>query len=138
MIIQENFRPDVKYKYRDIFTKDPGIYEIFRAGTKNSYIETGKYCSFHNDLWFSIFDADGNPLMREVFETCVSEKIEKRERWLSLMYNENYYPVLSLYAAKEMQQSDPILVSRRIYVLLITLDENLLGNAASMKFEYMQ
>ena len=76
--------------------------------------------------------------MREVFETCVSEKYDERERWLSLMYNENLYPVLSLYAAKEYQRSDPILVSRRIYVLLITLDENLLGNAASMKFEYMQ
>ncbi len=138
-IIQENYRPDVKNKYRDIFTSNPGIWEIWRAGSKNSINhETKKYCSVHSDLWFSIFDADGNPLMREVFETCVSEKYDKRERWLSLMYNENLYPVLSLYAAKEFQRSDPILVSRRIYVLLITLDENLLGNAASMKFEYMQ
>ena len=78
--------------------------------------------------------------MREVFETCVNEKYEdpNRQPWLSLMYNENYYPVLSLYAAKSYQQSDPILISKRAYVLLITLDENLLGKAASMKFEYMQ
>ena len=141
-IIQENYRPDVKNKYRDIFTKNPGIYEIWRAGSKNS-VDTNSmtYCTVHNDLWFSVFDADGNPLMREVFETCVSEKYENpstRQPWLSLMYNENYYPVLSLYAAKGMQQSDPILISKRAYVLLITLDENLLARAASMKFEYMQ
>lgn len=139
--IQENFRLDVKNKYRDIFTKDPDIYEIWRAGSQNSVdLETMTYCSVHNDFWFSVFDADGNPLMREVFETCVNEKYEdpNRQPWLSLMYNENYYPVLSLYAAKSYQQSDPILISKRAYVLLITLDENLLGKAASMKFEYMQ
>ena len=127
--------PKVKKPYADIFTTGPAMYSIWDPNTKHRYPDG---CKVFSDLWFSVFDENGNPLMREVFETCHSEVTVTRQRWLAIIQGENLYPGLSLYAAKNHQRSDPILVAKRDYVLLVTLDENLLGNAASMKFEYKQ
>ncbi len=122
----------IKKKYATLFVDSRSPYSITRPNIKHYG------CVAHNDLWFSIYDGNKNLLTREVFETCHSEKTVKRNRWLSIMGKEQFVPALSLYASQVSQFSSPILMSKRSYMLLITLDENLLSKAASMKIEYSQ